>query len=94
MLPTQLGWHMWPTWAYILGRKVDYLSPTVFLTDIILVALLAAWLIPIVARRRHIRPIAVPLRTVMGVVGLILLIGANIWIAASPAVALYKWGKV
>ena len=21
LLPTQLGWHFWPTWAYILGRK-------------------------------------------------------------------------
>lgn len=94
LLPTQLGLHFWPAWAYILGRKIDYLSPTLFLTDIILVAMLAAWIIPIAIRRRHIRPIAVPLRTVMGVAGLVLFIGANIWIAASPFVALYKWGKV
>ena len=33
-LPTQLGKHFWFDWSYKLGMRVDYLSPTVYLTDI------------------------------------------------------------
>ena len=36
LLPTQLGKHFWPTFSYVLGTRVDYLSPTLYLTDIII----------------------------------------------------------
>ena len=38
-LPTQLGYHFWPPWAYVFGIRIDYLSPTVYFTDVIVVAL-------------------------------------------------------
>lgn len=34
-LPTQLGFHFWPSWAYVSGQRIDYLSPTLFVTDIL-----------------------------------------------------------
>jgi len=42
-LPTQLGWHFWPRYSYVFGLKIDYLSPTLFLTDVLLVLALIAW---------------------------------------------------
>ncbi len=42
-LPTQLGFHFWPSWASILGRTIDYLSPTVYFTDILIFCLLLSW---------------------------------------------------
>ncbi|MDP2860696.1 MAG: hypothetical protein Q8N98_03190, partial [bacterium] len=42
-LPTQLGRHFWPEWAIINGIRVDYLSPTIFLTDILLFLSLGSW---------------------------------------------------
>jgi hypothetical protein len=44
LLPTQLGLHFWPQWASVFGMRVDYLSPTIYLTDIIifLLAIIAA----------------------------------------------------
>ncbi|RJR14799.1 O-antigen ligase domain-containing protein [Candidatus Microgenomates bacterium] len=36
LLPTQLGIHYWPSFALVLGRRIDYLSPTVYLSDILL----------------------------------------------------------
>ncbi len=39
LLPTQLGYHFWPNWSLINGIRVDYLSPTLYLTDVIIVAL-------------------------------------------------------
>jgi len=34
--PTQFGRHFWPSFSYILGIRIDYLSPTVYLTDILI----------------------------------------------------------
>ncbi|MDP3940711.1 MAG: O-antigen ligase family protein [bacterium] len=38
-LPTQLGKHFWPDFTTVLGIRVDYLSPTLYLTDILLMLL-------------------------------------------------------
>ncbi|MDP3954917.1 MAG: O-antigen ligase family protein [bacterium] len=43
-LPTQLGKHFWPDFTRVLGLQVDYLSPTFYLTDLLMVGLLLAWL--------------------------------------------------
>lgn len=37
LLPVQLNYFFWPSWSTVLGRKTDYLSPTVYLTDILIV---------------------------------------------------------
>lgn len=36
-LPTQFGKHFWFAESLVLGRRVDYLSPTIYLTDLLLV---------------------------------------------------------
>jgi O-antigen ligase len=33
-LPTQLGKHFWPDFSFVYGLRLDYLSPTIYLTDI------------------------------------------------------------
>jgi hypothetical protein len=35
LIPTQLGRHFWPEWSSVMGVRVDYLSPTLYLVDII-----------------------------------------------------------
>lgn len=44
LLPTQLGAFFWPQWALVYGIRVDYLAPKIFLTDIIVIALIISWL--------------------------------------------------
>jgi O-antigen ligase len=39
LLPTQLAYFFWPDWSYFWGIKVDFLSPSFFLTDAILLSL-------------------------------------------------------
>lgn len=39
-LPSQLALHFWPSWATVSGIRVDYLSPTLYFTDLIILALL------------------------------------------------------
>lgn len=35
-LPTQFGKHFWPDFSYVYGIRVDYLSPTLYFTDLII----------------------------------------------------------
>ncbi len=35
-LPTQFGRHFWPPFSFVSGIRVDYLSPTLFFTDVLL----------------------------------------------------------
>lgn len=42
-LPTQLGKHFWPDFAYIYSLKIDYLSPTIYFWDLLVMGLLAVW---------------------------------------------------
>lgn len=85
LLPTQLGYHLWPSWAHVLGRRVDYLSPTLFLTDLLLVATVVSFLWETRLRVR-IKSFIAPL-------GIAAFVAANILFASSPAVAAFKWVK-
>lgn len=44
-LPTQLGRHFWPQFSHIYSLRIDYLSPTVYFWDLLLIALFITWLI-------------------------------------------------
>src|ERR1035437_8081006 len=35
-LPTQLGKHFWPNSSFVYGLRLDYLSPTLYFTDILI----------------------------------------------------------
>lgn len=43
LLPTQLGKHFFPDFSYIFSLKIDYLSPTIYLWDLIVLALFSTW---------------------------------------------------
>lgn len=45
MMPTQLGFHTWPDAAFVLGRRIDYLSPTLFFTDILCIVFMISFLL-------------------------------------------------
>ncbi len=93
LLPTQLGLHYWPVWAVVLGRKIDYLSPTVYVTDVLVVSLLLSF---VVQYWRDVKNAFLRLcshRVILGAVVFLLFVLVNIWIARAPAVSIYKWLK-
>lgn len=47
-LPTQLGRHFWPAFSSVLGVRVDYLSPTLYFTDVLVLILLGLVLLRLV----------------------------------------------
>ncbi len=44
-LPTQLGKHFWPDLSSVSGIRIDYLSPTIYFTDLLIVGLFVSWAI-------------------------------------------------
>lgn len=44
-LPTQLGRHFWPSFSFVYSLPIDYLSPTLYLWDILVIALLVIFLL-------------------------------------------------
>lgn len=84
-LPTQLARHFWPDWALVAGRRVDYLSPTFYLTDITIFATVLLWIFSPQKLRRFPVPI---------LVCICLFVIGNIYSSLSPLVSFYKWLRV
>lgn len=40
-LPTQLGLHFWPEFSIVNGLRVDYLSPTLYFSDVLIILLIS-----------------------------------------------------
>lgn len=75
LLPTQLAYHFWPQFAYVYGLRVDYLSPAIYLTDILFLPLI------FFIRGRISRKI----------LWFVLLAGINIFFARNPILSAFKW---
>ena len=43
LFPVQLGYHWWPQFSKVFGYRIDYLSPVIYLTDIIFVGFIISW---------------------------------------------------
>ncbi len=84
LLPTQLGRHFWPKQAFLFGLKIDFLSPTLYLQDILAIFLILPWIWQ--NRREFFSP-----RTVFFTLGYLLLAFLNIFISPVPLVAFFTW---
>jgi O-antigen ligase len=98
LLPTQLGLHFWPQWATVLGRRIDYLSPTLYVTDVLIGCILLSWIIEKVygdwylvfrTKKKFVFPQILNTKTVI----LSIFVITNILVAISRPVALYSWIK-
>ncbi len=96
-LPTQLGYHFWPDWALVLGRRVDYLSPTLYLTDILIFLTIIFWLIQKKISIFNFQ-FSIKQRNFQSAIAKVFLIlgfsSANIYFAADRMVALFAWVKI
>lgn len=90
LLPTQMAIHFWPDWALAQGIRVDYLAPTIYLTDILVVFILVLNLKDIATKvRQKIKSINYILA-----ICLIVFLVANVSYSTIWQVTLVKWVKV
>ena len=88
LIPTQLGYHFWPDWTYVFGLKVDHLSPTIYLTDILILLyiILSIW-------KRRIFEITKNINWIF-LCTFILFATLNTGFAFNVNIAFYKWLKI
>ena len=85
LLPSQLGYHFWPEFSYIFGIRVDYLAPTIYLTDVLIFAIFVFFLLkkPKIGKKTQ---------------SLFLIIlgfaAINIFLSENFGAAFFKWLKV
>lgn len=93
LLPTQLGFHFWPKSAYVFGIRVDYLSPTIYLTDIVLALVLGLWLLRKKDKMRFwdfsVYPTAVILTSFF-----VYLLATSFFVAQNQGAAFYKLARL
>jgi len=85
LLPTQLAFHLWPSWAHIFGIRIDYLSPTFYLTDFLIGLLFLFW---------FIRRVKISQKVVMWGMAFLLFAVLNIYFSQSLFPAIFRWIKV
>lgn len=85
LIPTQLGKHFWFDWSSVLGVRIDYFSPTIYLIDVVWFLFLVVFL-----KRGRLNRNGVG----FGWFWVLLVIGVNILVANNKWVAGYKWMRV
>ncbi len=85
LLPTQLGYHFWPPYTTVLGFRVDYLAPTLFATDILILILFVCFLF-----RRPVLPSFPPRTVSLGIIFICL----QLLITRQPLITLYSFWKI
>lgn len=104
LLPTQLALHFWPKSSFVHGIRVDFLSPAVYLTDVIFFLLFLTSLVRGVLfsfktkanntnRNINLSHIIESSQFLLLLLFLSFFIFANIFYSASPTLSFYKWFK-
>jgi O-antigen ligase len=87
-IPTQLGRHFWPEWSQVMGIRVDYLSPTLYLVDIFWVI----WMGTKSRSLKYFKLVKLLKRkenwVFVGVMAVNIVLAGNRW------VAVYRWARI
>ncbi len=89
LLPTQLAYHFWPNWAFVGGIRVDYLAPTIYLTDCILIIIFFLWFQEKLTNKKKVKNFSFPTFVLVFLFSLV-----NILAAQNYQAALFKWIKI
>lgn len=89
-LPFQIGRHFWPEWSYVLGLRVDYLSPTFYLTDFLVIAILSFWFLE---KRKQLN-FRAWLKNSWWILAFFVYLLITSFLARNPGAALYKFFKI
>lgn len=81
LIPTQLAYHFWPNWTFVFGLRIDLLSPSLYLTDCLIVLLAALSFNKYFQFKKHI--LAICFFAIL-----------NTAFSISPPETFYKWVKL
>lgn len=84
-IPLQLGKHFWPNFSYVYGFRLDYVSPTLYITDLLILILFAL-------NFRKFKKISLPDCKWQLILSFLLILGVAF--SSSPAAGLYGLLKI
>lgn len=93
LLPTQLGRHFFFNFSFISGIRSDYLTPTIYLADIIIAIMIGLSIFDVIPNLFQIKSKRTPIKIFLLFVICYLFIN-SIFVAANQWVALYKMIKI
>lgn len=89
LAPAQIAYHFWPKSAFVFGFRIDYLSPSIFLTDLLILSVLVIFV------KRKWSGIYKTIKTQKHLIIVVsTLIIANIYFSNFPGISLIKWMRV
>ena len=94
LIPTQLGKHFWFEWSYLLGIRIDYLSPTLYLIDFVWLGLFILNLIKSSVSTSSTSPLKKETFLKFKYLVILGFVGVNILMAKDWQVAGYKWFRI
>ena len=86
-LPTQLGRHFWPQFSFVYSLPIDYLAPTLYFWDILVIILVVVWLL----NRRRINRLALNLLFIFMLAQMVSLIGQDVMAVGRGLVRLEQY---
>lgn len=89
LLPTQLALHFWPPSSFVYGIRVDYLAPSIYLTDLLFLTLFVIWL-----RNSRNRFFEFVRKNKTYLFIFLLMAALNIYFSTSVEPSIYKWLKL
>ncbi|HJX45642.1 MAG TPA: O-antigen ligase family protein [Patescibacteria group bacterium] len=89
LIPSQLALHFWPKWAFVYGIRIDYLAPSIYFSDILILIIFFLWLMEFLLNSRSIKFI----KSSLYLIPLLILAILNIGFATNYYLAIYKWLK-
>lgn len=93
-LPTQFGKHFWPDFSKIYGIRVDYLSPTVYATDILIILLFITSTIVFFLKKKSLKTVINPSPLITVCIALLLTVFIyHVLFSKSPFAAFYGIAK-
>lgn len=88
VIPFQFGKHFWPTFSYVAGQRVDYLSPTVYVSDIFILLLAATTSVSFLRKQKSRFRIKSG-TTILKFSCILLFLSIGIFLSPSPLVGWY-----
>lgn len=88
LLPLQIGRHFWPKFTFVHGLRLDYLSPTLYLTDLLILLILSLWLLKCYGDSNHHH------KLLKSALLLLLVLSSNVFFAVNQPLAFFKALKI
>lgn len=92
-LPTQFGKHFWPDFALIFGLRIDYLAPTIYFTDLLVLGIFLSFLWE-KFRSTSLKPLLSGLKHFWFPALFLFYLLLSCLLAQNPEVALFKFLKI